>query len=204
MNLSSSSLKGSQTPKPIGDIPSEAPAGNKTSLLRLTYLWLIPYVLLVRWILFSTYQISPPMTGYILLPTSPSLATMKKKKTPYVRSLPFAFSRRYVLLSAYMMSASFVSFILISSGLGTIMSVASPWSSHSPPTLVPEAPTKTTDNRATPQEFLPKRSRKLAPGKRLLRLGLLAAIAMADSVPKFDLTRNSSETFAAIKANTGS
>jgi hypothetical protein len=40
-----------------------------------------------------------------------------------------------------------------------------------------------------PAEFLPKKS-KLAPGHRLLRLGLLAAIAMADSVPNVDLLTN--------------
>jgi hypothetical protein len=55
-------------------------------------------------------------------------------------------------------------------------------------TLVPGTsdPPKSFDGCDDPKEFLPKRS-KLAPGRRLLRLGLLAAIAMADSVPNADL-----------------
>ena len=36
------------------------------------------------------------------------------------------------------------------------------------------------------KDFLPQRT-KLAPGRRLLRLGLLAVIAMSDSIPIIDL-----------------
>jgi hypothetical protein len=56
-------------------------------------------------------------------------------------------------------------------------------------TKAPNAPPKTSDEYNDPKQFLPKRS-KLAPGRRLLHLGLLAAIAMADSVSNIGLQTN--------------
>jgi hypothetical protein len=80
----------------------------------------------------------------------------------------------------------FVSFLLIMAGLMSSMLVTSPWMAHVFSTKAPDAPPKTSDEYNDPKQFLPKRS-KLAPGRRLLCLGLLAAIAMADSVPNIEL-----------------
>jgi hypothetical protein len=89
-----------------------------------------------------------------------------------------------------MMSVSFVSFILIISSLSSSMLAASPWSNSfflEPP--VPVAPPEPPDTYDDPKQFLPKLS-KLSLGQRPLWLGLLAAIAMADSIPDVDLIQD--------------
>ncbi len=98
---------------------------------------------------------------------------MLKAKTRYSPSYPFAFPSSDLILSAYMLSASFVGFLLSLSGIHL----------HVLPSL--DLPV-TIDNVKDLHQFLPKRS-KVSPGKRLLRLGLLAAISMADSIPNIEL-----------------
>jgi hypothetical protein len=155
-------------------------------------------------IVLAAYVAPIPMVGYILLLFSPFLGwtslpqpltqkdgphLLKLKKIPYARSLLFAFPACYVLLSTCMLSASFVSFLLLISGLLSCMLAVSPWSNKIFSVPAPKAPPGTFDACNDPKQFLPKRS-KLAPGQRLLRLGLLAAISMADSMPHVDLIQD--------------
>jgi hypothetical protein len=84
------------------------------------------------------------------------------------------------------MSASFVSFILALSGLIASMLTVSPWTESILPKRVPEAAPENFYDYKDSSQFLPKRT-KLAPGRHILCLGLLAAVAMADSIPSIDL-----------------
>ena len=82
----------------------------------------------------------------------------------------------------YMISASFVSFLLILSGFFSKNMVLDSWESRLFPRKVVWArPIVPTDNEE-PNNFLPKLT-KLSPGRRMLRLGLLAAIEMEYLIP---------------------
>jgi hypothetical protein len=119
------------------------------------------------------------------------LAMHSSNKAVQAQSLPFAFPASYIILSAYMLCASFVSFLQVISGFITKVPSSSPWSEQFLSPTDPQAPPETFHDFDEPQQFLPKRS-KLAPGRRLLRLGLMAAISMADSIPDIDLLQDKS------------
>jgi hypothetical protein len=78
-----------------------------------------------------------------------------------------------------MLRMSFVSLLLGLAHLGGFLFVANPLMEQQPPGVLPEpAP--------DPHDFLPKRSHR-APAKRMLHLGLLAAIAASDAIPTLSL-----------------
>jgi hypothetical protein len=78
-----------------------------------------------------------------------------------------------------MLLISFVSLLLGLAPLGGFALVANPLMERQPPGAPPEP-------EPDPHDFLPKRTRR-APAKRLLYLGLLAAIAAGDAIPVLGL-----------------
>jgi hypothetical protein len=75
---------------------------------------------------------------------------------------------------------SFVGFLIALANLGGVSLVANP--------LMDQQPSRTPPEPAPdPHDFMPQRTRGRAPAKRLLHLGLLAAIAASDAVPTLSL-----------------
>ena len=87
----------------------------------------------------------------------------------------------YIMLSTYMISASFVSFLFIISVFVIRNIILNSWASIFFPRKVVWARPIVPTDYDNPKYFLPKRT-KLAPGRQLLRLGLQAAIEMADLI----------------------
>jgi hypothetical protein len=95
-------------------------------------------------------------------------------------SLPFAFPATYLLISSYMLRMWFVHLLLGLAQLTGLVLVANPLMERQPPRI----PVKPAPD---PHDFLPRRLRGSAPAKRLLHLGILAAIAVSDAVPSLGL-----------------
>jgi hypothetical protein len=87
-------------------------------------------------------------------------------------SLPFAYPAMY-LLSSYMLELSFVCFLLSLVNRISMTLISNPWMEPDPP---PPAP------GPDPHDFLPEWMRGHGPPKRLALLGLLAAIAISNTM----------------------
>ena len=102
---------------------------------------------------------------------------------PFLSSLPFAYPSSYILFSSYMLSMAFVKLLISILGkVGTTL-LANKW-------MVPiEVPPKPPppEPAPDPNDFVPKRTRGKAPAKRLLQLGLLAAISASETIPELSL-----------------
>jgi hypothetical protein len=85
-----------------------------------------------------------------------------------------------------MLRMSFVGLLLALANLGGLVLVANPLMEQQPPIVVPPEPAP------DPHDFLPKRTRGRPPAKRLLHLGLLAAIAASDAIPALNLLSDKS------------
>jgi hypothetical protein len=108
-----------------------------------------------------------------------SLAPLCKKPHRQA-SLPFAYPATYVLISSYMLRMTFVSLLLGLARLKGFILVANPLMEQTTTAVLPPEPAP------DPHDFLPKRTRR-APAKRLLHLGLMAAIAVSDAIPTLNL-----------------
>jgi hypothetical protein len=109
------------------------------------------------------------------------LVSLLPKRPPHRQaSLPFAYPATYFLISSYMLRMSFVSLLIGLARLAGFVLVANPVLELQPPGVPPKP-------EPDPHDFLPKRSRGKGPAKRLLQLGLLAAIAASDAIPTLHL-----------------
>jgi hypothetical protein len=110
----------------------------------------------------------------------PKTVSLPAKSSHRQTSLPFAFPAKYFLTSSCMLLMSFVGLLLGLAGLGGLTLVANPLmdqqESCAPQRAAPD-----------PHDYLPQRTRGRGPAARLLHLGLLAAIAASDAVPKLSL-----------------
>jgi hypothetical protein len=161
-------------------IASSVPGDNVTSAVKSLF-YLQTFLFFAY--LFATSHHDGPIyifltLGQLFLIRQESSTSPIKSKLRYSPSFPFAYPASDLILSAYMLSASFVGFLLSMSGFY--------------PSVVysPALPAK-LENVYELHQFLPKRS-KLSPGRRILRLGLLAAISMADSIPNIELLQDKS------------
>ena len=189
MNLFGYSLNGSSNPKPRVNT-SEAPS-NSTSIAS-PYFQILVTAQLCGMKVFSFLTIPTTIIMY-LLPFSYYIFQLTRNPAEppktvgvYSKYIPFVFPASYLLIYTYMMSASFVSFLLIISGFVISTLIFYSWVSRLFPRKLGRAslifPTDCND----PKAFLTKCT-KLSPVQRLIRLGLLSAIFMADSIPNVDL-----------------
>ena len=108
-----------------------------------------------------------------------------------VLSSPFAYPATYLILSTYMLTSAFVSFMLGYAGHTGWIPVTNPWMDRrNRPS--PHIPPNSNSDKENAEQFAPQRTRGHAPGKKLLRMALLAAIARSDGTPELSLALNQS------------
>jgi hypothetical protein len=202
LNASTSLLNGPSS-KPTGVAVSGKILGDKTRLSLSYYLARNSSTVLWMPVPFTLYHCATDITTSILLSLwSLLFRPFPRRRLPHRRvplprtphrqalvamtphrqaSVPFAFPATYFLISCYMLRMTFVSLLLGLAKLGGLVLVENPFLERQPPGVPPEpAP--------DPHDFLPARTWGRGPAKRLLHLGLLAAIAASDATPTLSLT----------------
>jgi hypothetical protein len=104
------------------------------------------------------------------------LALLPAKSPHRQAPLPFVFPAKYLLYSSYMLLLLFVGFLIALANLGGVVLTVDP-STDPQPLRVPSPPPP------DPHAFLPWCTRGQPPSKRLLHLGLLAALSVSKAVP---------------------
>jgi hypothetical protein len=108
------------------------------------------------------------------------LALLPAKSPHRQAPLPFTFPSKYLLYSSYMLLMSFVGFLIALANLGGVVLTGDPLTDPQP-LRVPSPPPP------DPHDFHPRRTRGQPPSKRLLHLGLLAALSVSKAVPTLGL-----------------
>ena len=119
-----------------------------------------------------------------------TINTAKPPKTVgvYSKSLPFELPSSYLLMSTYMMFEYFVSFFLILPEFVSSILILNSSVLRLFPLKVFWARPILPTHYNNPKEFISKYI-QLAPGRWLIRLGLISAIAMKYSIPYVDLLK---------------
>jgi hypothetical protein len=187
---SSSVLNGPSTdPGEAGSSSSSLKTKTSLSYFSVTtaspILWTILLILLFRSatdslsLIFFIHWVAMLQPFFQRCRTPNRLVPLPRTKPHRQASLPFAYPASYLLTSTYMLLMSFVGFLLALARLGGFTLVVNPLMERQHPDVPPEP-------EPDPHDFLPRRSRK-APAKRLLHLGLMAAIAASDAIPVLGL-----------------